>query len=189
MQPNKMRLFLGLLAAVLLLSLGVGIFLFNRPTACGTGDSNYSDIWRARNYAHGVFDSEFWQISYDTLPFRIDVIWDSPQFESLVYLEYLIFNCGYTEEDLDDYFNDEYFAQIVLIDYDNPQKVGECRQGDVRLYEFRADFMGQSYRISQWVKPDNERRVAGLFMTFPLEDEEMMDSYAVKIFPELPVCP
>jgi len=25
-------------------------------------------------------------------------------------------------------------------------------------------------------------------MTFPLEDEEMMLSYAVKIFPELPVC-
>ena len=189
MQTNKMRLFFVLLAASLILSLGAGIFLFNRPTACGTGDSNYSDIWRARNYARGVFDSEFWEISYETLPFRIDVVWDSPQFESLVYLEYLIFNCGYTEEDLDDYFNEEYFAQIVLIDYDNPQKVSECRLGDVRLYEFRADFMGQSYRISQWVKPDNERRVAGVFMTFPLEDAERMYSYAVKIFPELPACP
>jgi hypothetical protein len=173
----------------LIIVVAAGAFLFFRPTACGTGDSNYADVWRARTFAFGVFESSQWRNSYAALPFRIDVIWESPELEAVVFLEYLLFNCGYTEEDLDEYFSDENFEQIIFIDYDNLQKIAQCRLGDLRLYEYHADLFGKPYLLSQWAKSDGDTRVATFLMVFPLEDAPLMRSYAAKIFPELVTCP
>jgi hypothetical protein len=189
MQQKTIFLILGLLIVTLIIVTAAGAFLFVRPTACGTGDSNYADVWRARTFAFGVFESSQWRNSYAALPFRIDVIWESLELESVVFLEYLLFNCGYTEEDLDEYFSDENFEQIIFIDYDNVQKIGECRLGNLRLYEFHADLFERPYRLSQWVQPDGEQRVTAFLMVFPIQNEHLMRSYATKIFPDLPACP
>ena len=186
---NKIRLFLTVAAVVLVFALGLLAFMFFRPTACGSGDSNYMDVLRARNFTSGVFEADRWRSSSTVLPFRIDVIWEAPDLDSLAYLEYLLFNCGYTEEDLDEYFSDENFEQLMFIDYEDPQKIAQCRAGDVRLYEYQAGFSGKPYLLSQWAKPDDDTRVANFLMVFPLEDAPLMRSYAAKIFPELVTCP
>ena len=176
-------------AIVLTVAIGIGVFVLNSPTECGTGDSNMLDLWRARNFAGSTFESSIWSNSYSVLPYRVNVAWDAPDLGALASLEYLIFNCGYTAADLDEYYSDANFSQIILSSYENPQKTKFCQVDDLRLYEFSARFGGQDYILAQWVKPDGDKRVAGFFMTFPAEDVTGLRAYAEKIFPELPYCP
>ncbi|PKN95441.1 MAG: hypothetical protein CVU44_01795 [Chloroflexi bacterium HGW-Chloroflexi-6] len=192
MQDNKNIVILIVLAgAVIILALGIfaGALLLNGPTECGTGDSNYFDLLRARSYITSAFEPDVWKASYSVLPYRVNVTWDAPDISALATLEYLIFNCGYTDADLEDYYSEANFYQIILSGYDNPQKTNSCRSGDLRLYEFSAEFSGQEYLLAQWAKPDGKKRAAGFFMAFPAENAAGMLAYAEKIFPELPTCP
>ncbi len=181
----------GLVISVIVLAaaIGIGAFVLNSPTECGTGDSNTLDLWRARNFAGSAFESDIWSNSYAVLPYRVNVAWDAPDLGALASLEYLIFNCGYTAADLDEYYSDANFSQIIFSSYENPQKTKFCQSGDLRLYEFSAKFDGQEYTLAQWVKPDGDKRVAGFFMTFPTDNVAGLRTYAEKIFPELPYCP
>lgn len=179
---------IGIIAA-LAVGIAIGVFLVNGATACGTGDSNFFDLMRARNFGASAFDSN-WSNAYTVSPFNIQVVRESQDLGALTLAEYLIFNCGYTEEDVDVYFSDENFSQIILADYDNPQETGRCRAKDgTRLYQFSAQFAGQDYLLSQWAKPDGDKRVVGFFMVFPVENSTAMLEYANKIFPTLPTCP
>ncbi|MDX9991250.1 MAG: hypothetical protein RBS68_04285 [Anaerolineales bacterium] len=192
MSPKKNNAaLLGLIAGIFILFLlfGLGIFVLNQPTPCNTGDSNYMDLLKARNFAAGVFESGQWNNSYSVLPYRVNVVWDSPELSALVSLEYLIFNCGYVQADLDEYFSDQNFYQLMFIDYENPQKMKTCQANDLRLYEFRAQFNGEDYLLSQWAKPDGNKRVFSFLMVFPESEASLMGAYAEKIFPELPACP
>lgn len=189
-QRNRV-LIIGLISVLIVVLIGTGLWLFywNAPTECGTGDSNYMDLMRARNFSSGVFEAELWSNSYEVLPYRINVVWDSPDISAIAILEYLIFNCGYSQADLDEYFSDDNFYNIMLIDYENPQKTNQCQIDGLRLYEFRAQFQGDDYLLSQWAKSDGEKRVAAFFLVFPADQSERMRSYAEQIFPELPACP
>ena len=191
MQNSKNKIvIIGLIVSTLVIVVGIllGALVFNSPTACGTGDSNYMDLLRSRNFASGVFETSQWTNSYEVLPYRVNVFWDAPELSALASFEYLIFNCGYTDADLDDYFSDVKFYEIIFADYQNLQKMGACNADDLRLYEFHAQFDSTDYLLAQWVKPDGDKRVISFIMVFPVESANMMRAYAEKIFPELPAC-
>jgi len=191
-QPKSIPLILALLIGIFfLLIVGVGsaALMVSQSTQCGTGGSSFLDVWRAQSFGLGVFSEKEWQKSYSVEPYRVQVVWDSPDLGSVATLEYLLFNCGTTSADLDVYYSDENFHNIILADYQDVQKTSACRAGETRLYQFTAKFENADYLLWQWVKPDGAKRVFGFFMAVPTQSRLSGLGYAEKVFPELTTCP
>ncbi len=178
----------GLLLIVLLLAVSTAWTVSN-ATQCGSGGSSFLDVWRAQRFGTGVFETNQWQYAYSVQPYKIQAVWDAPNLASIATLDYLLFNCGDSENESKNYYSAENFKNIILADYQNLQQTAECRAGQTRLYQFSAQFQGADYLLWQWVKPENDRRVLGFFMAIPIESRSMGLSYAEKLFPELATCP
>jgi len=69
-----------------------------------------------------TFKSKEWERSYAVESMRASVTWMNDGTGSLAYPDYLIFSCGYTQEDIDDYFSDENFRTVFFSDYQNLQR-------------------------------------------------------------------
>lgn len=189
---SPQNIFLWLLLALLLffaLTLGVGALIHLSATACDTDSSSFWDVWRAQNFGSNVFDPQVWQKSYTVQPGRIQVVWDAPSLGSIATLDYLLYNCGWKEADLDAYYSDQNFTDIIFADYQNVKKTAACRAGENRLYQFDAQFEGTDYRLWQWVLPSGSRRVFGLVMVIPAQDFSAGLQDAQKLVPQLPQCP
>lgn len=171
------------------LTFGVGALIHINATACNTGASSFWDVWRAQNFGAGAFDPSLWEKSYTVQPYRIQVVWDAPSLGAISTLEYLLFNCGWNEADLDTYFSSENLVNVIFADYQNVQPVSDCRAGQIRLYQFSAQFEGSDYRLWQWVIPDGNRRVFSLVLAFPGADSKEGLDYAQKLVSQLPQCP
>lgn len=182
------RIALSLLLLGALLA-GVTALMVANSTQCGSGGSSFLDLWRAQRFGAGVFDSRQWQYAYSVQPYKIQAVWDAPDLASIATLDYLLFNCGNSDDESNTYYSDENFKTIILADYQNLQETAECRAGKTRLYQFSAQFQGAEYLLWQWVKPESDRRVLGFFMAVPIESRSMGLGYAEKLFPELTSCP
>jgi len=59
---------------------------------------------------------------------------------ALAYLEYLVYNCGYTQADLNTYFSERNFKEVIFRDYQNLQRKAQCADDEAKLtlHEFTA---------------------------------------------------
>jgi hypothetical protein len=183
--------FVLVLGALLFLGLGaaIGILITSSDTPCGTGNSSFWDEQKARSFGASEFPKDEWVETYSVAPYHITVARNSDAQLAIVMTEYLIYNCGMTDADIETYFSPDNFTQIILADYENVQPLKQCRAGETRLYEFRAQFGGQDYLLSQWARPDGDKRVLAFFMAFPVTQASALRAHAGKLFPELPACP
>ncbi len=137
-----------------------------------------------------IFKSKEWQRSYADESMRASVTWMHANNGSLAHLSYLIFSCGYTQKDIDDYFSPQNFQEILFSGYQNLNRTGICTQADsnLTLYEFAADYQGEKYLIRDWVKLDTPTRVLDFMLIFPQTEQAQLDAYARQVFPNLSTC-
>lgn len=147
------------------------------------------DIDYALAYTHEIFNTSDWQKSYDAAENRVAVTWQNSPLGAVVYLEALIFPCGYEEPDLNQYFSDENW-KAVFANYESYELITECKRDDgLRLYEFETQNQGFEYSIKYWVENDTDTRVIVTMIVFPLETKSLLDEYSSMLFPDYSTCP
>jgi hypothetical protein len=157
--------------------------------ACIPPEPTEEDIERALSFAEDSLEVDEWQQEYAVLLRGVSVTWQNIPQNAVIYLETLIFPCGYEELDLDQYFDDGNW-DAIFANYEDYEMVGECSTDDgLRLYEFEASNQDFDYEIQYWVLNDTDTRVITTLMTFPFGSESLLDEYSSRLFPELPACP
>jgi hypothetical protein len=155
---------------------------------CISKDSTQKDIDRALSYTDDVFDVAEWEQTYGAGEGNISVTWQNIPQVAVVFLQVIIFPCGYEEPDLNRFFNDDHW-EALFANYDSHEMIDECRsEVGLRLYEFEAGSQGVDYNISYWSENDTNERVITTMITFPFGSEAIMDEYSIQLFPELPNC-
>jgi hypothetical protein len=141
-------------------------------------------------FTRDAFKSSGWERSYTVEPYRVSVTWLNNQEGALAFLEYLIYSCGYTQTDIEEYYSDQNFEEVIFYDYQNLQRTAICTntEGDITLYEFTAELSETEYLMRYWIKLDSPTRVLDLLIAFPRASQGQLHTYAEAVFPELSVC-
>ena len=106
---------------------------------------------------------------------------------AVAYIEYLIYNCGYGQSELAQYFNDESF-NIVFEGYEGHNMAAFCEDKSLALYKFDLVDEGSEYTANYWVKQDDDTHILVVMLVFPQTSTAQLDEYSKKIFPELTTC-
>jgi hypothetical protein len=142
----------------------------------------------ALGYTGDVFDPSEWERSHVLGEEGVSVTWQNIPQSAVVFLEVIIFPCGYEEPDLNRFLDEEHW-DVLFANYESYEMIDECRSDDgLRLYEFAAVSQGFDYNISYWSENDTSERIITTMLTFPFGSEDVMDEYSIALFPELPNC-
>lgn len=147
-----------------------------------------ADIDYAENFAAFIFSEVEWKDEITLHENRVMHTWHRRDSSDLAYLDYRIYPDGYSQEDLDWYYSDENFNEILYTYYDDLEKLAECSADSLTLYEFRASYMDTPYLIRDWVDTSNPNRIADLSIIFTEADRAELNDYAQVLFPSLPSC-
>ena len=142
----------------------------------------------ALSYTDDIFEPSEWEQSSALGDESVSVTWQNIPQSAVVFLEAIIFPCGYEEPDLNRFLNEDHW-DALFANYDSYEMVDECKSDvGLRLYEFEASSQGFDYNISYWSENDTDERIITTMITFPFGSEETMDEYSIELFPELPNC-
>ena len=182
----------GVILTILCLALiAAGGFLMNGLSLnadCGTSGYMPIDALKLQSFAPGVFRSGQWSRTYSLQQDRVTTTWLSNDLDAVVFVEELLYNCGYTQSDLDEYFNETSFKTILFQNYQDVQLTTQCTKNDLELFELSGKFKNVDFLMYQWLKPDGAKRVLTVMMAFPTSQQSQMKTYAGQIFPELTAC-
>lgn len=154
---------------------------------CISPEPTQDDIARALTLTDNQFSGTDWSRSYTVESSRVYVTYSSGPLNALGFVEALIFQCGYTETDIDTFFSAENW-DIIFANYESYKAVSDCRSKDeVRLYEFTAVKDGFDYNISYWVQKDTANRIMETMLVFPT-DSDLLDQFSSALFPKLSSC-
>ena len=157
--------------------------------ACISPAPTQADTYRALNYTGDKFSTSDWEQSYTVNETSVSVLWQNVSEGALVYLDAIIFPCGYEEPDLNKYFSEENW-KAVFANYESYELLDECKRDDgLRLYEFKTLNQGFEYEIRYWVDNDTDTRVISTMVVFPLETKLLLDEYSSMLFPDYSTCP
>lgn len=148
------------------------------------------DIEYSLGFAGDIFQKPEWERSYTVGNMRTSVSWLSKDQAAVAYLEYVIFSCGYTQAELDAYYSEETFSDVLFAQYANLHLEAMCgnKEGDLSLRQYTADLEDEGYNLFYWIKEDTGTRVLAFLLSFPQTSAEL-DKYAREVFPELSSCP
>ncbi len=154
--------------------------------ACISPEPTQTDIDRALGYTGNIFSAPVWEQSYETYENKVAVYWVSA--EGVVFLENVIFPCGYEEPDLNQYFSTEHW-DVVFGNYESYSLVNECRNDNgLRLYEFNVTDQGTEYAVRYWSTYDSNNSIITLMLLLPAGATPVMDEYSAMLFSPLPKC-
>ncbi len=161
-----------------------------KPNCNKTADPTDQDVKRALDYTGKIFQTSDWKRVYSVGNQRVAITWNHNTLDAVAYLEYLVWDCGYTQPDLDSYFSQSNFTDVFFKAYQNPVETKHC-SGDngLSLYEYSASYQGEAYSIRYWAKLENPIRIATLMLSFPTKDKAVQDQLANQLFPKLVACP
>jgi len=187
---------------VALLGLFIGLFALSACTATNlanqkpkadcsrTADPTDQDVKNALDYTGKIFQTKDWKRLYTVGNQRVAITWNHRTLDALAYLEYLVWDCGYTQNDLDTYFSSDSFKNGFFKAYDNPIEVKHCSgENGLTLYEYSAAYKGVPYSILYWSKLENPTRILTMMLSFPTKDKAVQDQLATQLFPKLTSCP
>jgi len=155
-------------------------------SACIDPEPAQTDIDRALGYTGNIFESPDWEKGYEVLEDRVTVYWVSST--AVVFLEDVIFPCGYEEPDLNKYFSNDHW-DVVFGNYEGHALVRECRNDNgLRLYEFSVSDQGTNYDVRYWSTYNSENSIITLMLLLPAGSAPVMDEYSALLFPPLQNC-
>lgn len=156
--------------------------------ACISQEPVQDDIDRALTFTGQVFEQGDWEQSYTVSEDRVSVSWFSNSLGAVAFMEVLIFPCGYEEPDLNNYFNDENWAN-VFANYQSYTSITECRSDiGLRLYEFSAISEDVPYAVRYWVANDTNNRIISFMLLMAGESFAGIDPIGYSLFPKLSNC-
>lgn len=155
---------------------------------CGPIQPSENDIRFALSFARNVLEPTQWIRSYTVEPYKVSVTRKNDNEGAVAYTEYLLFNCGYSQADLDSYFSDENF-NIVFGNYESHTLQKFCEVKGLALYEYSTVSAGTDFLARYWVKQESNKRLLVFMLVFPQSNQKGLDDYAKKIFPDLTTCP
>ncbi len=156
---------------------------------CISQKPTQEDIDRAFSYTGEVLSTAGWEQSSAVSDTGVAITWQNIPQGAVVYLETIIFPCGYEEPDLNAYYSSENWNTIFQ-NYENYEMLAQCKRNDgLRLYEFKTQNQGFEYGINYWVDSDTNNRVISIMIVFPLESELLLDEYSSMLFPGYSTCP
>ncbi|GAB4503781.1 MAG: hypothetical protein Fur0043_07730 [Anaerolineales bacterium] len=161
---------------------------YTGPTdECGPIEPSDEDLRFLLTIGQDLFSRPEWVKSYTVEPYKVSLTRRNDTQSAIAYGEYLLYNCGYGQADLDAYFSDAGFA-IVFGNYDSYTQKNFCEEGGLALYEYDLVFEGAPYLARYWVKQQSDTRLLVLMLVFPEESRALLDSYATQLFPALSSC-
>ena len=189
--PRTLTLALGL-ACALVLAAGCapGGLIYTGPTdECGPIEPSSQDVRFALEFGQTPFNQPDWTKSYTVEPYRITLTRQNNREGAIAYLEYLMYNCGYGQAELDEYFSEEGFA-IVFANYEDYHLYNFCENEnqDLALYEYELEDAGDVYAARYWVQQVSDTRLLVYLLVFPDDRMFVMNGYARELFPELIAC-
>lgn len=155
---------------------------------CGPYEPTDADVQKVLQFGANAFTSNDWVKNYTVDPYKMTLTRRNDVLQSIAYSEYLIFTCGYTQDDLNKYFNDEGF-NIVFTDYESHTMTRFCEQSGLTLYEYDLVDEGNNFKARYWVKQDDEKHILVYMLVFPQGNPGALDDYSQQLFPTLTTCP
>jgi hypothetical protein len=153
-------------------------------------DPTDKDVKKALDYTGDIFQNGEWKRVYTVGDQRVSITWDHKTLSALAYLEYLVWDCGYTQDDLGSYFSQSNFKNVFFSAYQSPVELNRCNgENGLTLYEYTATYQGEAYSIRYWSWLESPTRILTLMMSFPTTDKAVEDRLANQLFPKLVACP
>ncbi len=156
------------------------------PISCASPSAD-EDIAAALAFSGDTFAAPTWAQTVSSDDAKTTVTWTASSLGAVAYLEYLHYNCGYTQTQIDEYYGAASWATIFA-NYDSYEKVDDCSYENLHLYEYDVSLNGSDYAVRYWVKPATDTRVAGMMLVIPVDQVATMAQYAGDLFPKLPTC-
>lgn len=149
------------------------------------------DVKYALAFAGNTFDPGSWDRSYTVQSMRVSVTWFSKDKRKVVFLDYLLYNCGFKQSDWDYVLADRTFREIRFQGYRNVNHVASCarNESNLHLVEYTAQHSETNYRIRFWATLTGPTRLLNMDLTFPEESRTDLDRYSSRLFPNLNSCP
>ncbi len=156
--------------------------------SCGPIEPTDADIKKVLTFGEGLFNSADWVKSYTVDPYKVTLTRRNDTAQAIVYSEYLIFTCGYSQTDLGNYFNDEGF-NIIFSDYESHTLAKFCEQSGTSLYEYDLVDSNINYKARYWVKQEDEKHIFVYMLVFPQSNPDALEKFSKQLFPLLTTCP
>lgn len=156
-------------------------------TECPITPATEQDFAEAIQIGDGIFEPEIWDLKSGEHPALISVGWFDNASEGIAHSQYLLYNCGYTQAEVDEFYNDA-GMDVMLGGYKAHQLTDECERDGVTLREYDLDYDGKPFIMRFWIQAVNEKRVRDIHLAFSADDQPMMDDYAARLFPNLASC-
>ncbi len=154
---------------------------------CGLIEPTQEEVNKVLSFGKSAFASDDWVKSYSVEPYKVTITRHNDVESAVAYTEYLIYNCGYGQPELDEYFNDAGFA-IVFEGYESYNQAGFCEEPNLALYKFDLVEQGSAYTARYWVEQSDDNHVLVMMLVFPRESTAQMEQYSRIIFPKLTDC-
>jgi hypothetical protein len=155
---------------------------------CGPYEPTEADVKKMLDFGAGAFTSKDWVKNYSVDPYKITLMRRNEVVQAVAYSEYLIYTCGYGQEELADYFSDEGF-NIIFTDYESHELTNFCEQKSLALYEYDLVDEGNTFHARYWVKQDTDTRLLVFMLVFPQSNPMALNEYSKQVFPGLVTCP
>ncbi len=156
--------------------------------SCGPIEPTDADVKKVLTFGEGLFNSADWVKSYTVDPYKVTLTRRNDTAQAIVYSEYLIFTCGYSQTDLGNYFNDEGF-NIIFSDYESHTLAKFCEQSGTSLYEYDLVDSNINYKARYWVKQEDEKHIFVYMLVFPQSNPDALETFSKQLFPLLTTCP
>lgn len=134
-----------------------------------------------------AFDPTVWTQTVSSEAAKTTATWQSSEYGAVAYLEYLHYNCGVSQEQIDQYYSPAGF-ETLLSSYASYELTDQCASKRLKLFEFDAVSNNRNYHVLYWVEQVSPTRVAGLMLVFPTTRPAQQAEFAGRLFPELPTC-
>ncbi len=155
---------------------------------CGLIEPTDQDVSKILSFGEDLFASEKWIRSYTVEPYKITLTRKNETDLAVAYTEYLIYTCGYGQQELDDYFSEEGF-NIVFEGYESHVRSAFCEvPNDIALYKFDLVDEGIEYTANYWVEQTDDNHLLVEMLVFPRTSAGQLDEYSKKLFPKLTTC-
>jgi hypothetical protein len=154
---------------------------------CGPIEPSDQEVKYALSFESGLFTSNDWVKSYTVEPHKISITRNNDTESAIAYTEYLIFNCGYSQQDLNSYFNTDNF-NVVFGGYESHTLSKFCEMKKLSLYQYDLILKGMPYSARYWVKQDDSKHIFVMMLVLPKTSPDKLDRYSKQIFPQYSSC-
>lgn len=155
---------------------------------CGPIEPTEKEVKQVMSIGKDTFTSTDWVKSYTVEPYKISLTRRNNVEGALFIADYLMFNCGYGQAELDHLFSAEAFG-AMFARYESHTLANFCEIPNLAFYEYDLLFQGTEFLARFWVKQASDTRLLTVQLVFPKASLGLLEDYSAQLYPELTSCP